>query len=83
MMQDDKIARVKNLARVALELKTTLATLSIAWVIHNPNVTTAILGATKEKQLLENLEALEVYPKLTPEIMNEIDGIMGTKPAMP
>jgi voltage-dependent potassium channel beta subunit len=82
MMQDDKIERIKKLDKVAKDLNTSLATLSVAWCIHNPNVTTAILGATKDKQLTENLKALEVYPMLTPEIMTEIDNIMGTKPAM-
>ena len=81
MMQDDKIAKVKKLDKVAKELDTSLATLSIAWCIHNPDVTTAILGATKEKQLTENLQALTLYPKLTSQIMKEIDEIMGTKPS--
>lgn len=80
MMQEEKLEKVKKLVKVAEKLDTTLATLSIAWCIHNPNVTTAILGATKEMQLMENLEALQVYPKLTTEIMNEIDAIMGTRP---
>lgn len=80
MMQDDKLERVKKLSKVASDMGTSLATLSIAWCIHNPNVTTAILGATRESQLMENLEALNVYTQLTPAIMQEIDGIMGTKP---
>lgn len=80
MMQDDKLERVKNLSKVAADMGTSLATLSIAWCIHNPNVTTAILGATREAQLMENMEALNVYAQLTPAIMQEIDGIMGTKP---
>ncbi len=80
MMQDDKVERVKKLSKVASDMGTSLATLSIAWCIHNPNVTTAILGATRESQLMENLEALNVYTQLTPAIMQEIDGIMGTKP---
>jgi voltage-dependent potassium channel beta subunit len=80
MMQDDKLERVKKLSKVATDMGTSLATLSIAWCIHNPNVTTAILGATREAQLMENLEALNVYAQLTPAIMQEIDGIMGTKP---
>ncbi len=83
MMQDDKLARVKKLEKVAHEMNTSLATLSIAWCIHNPNVTTAILGATSEKQLTENLKALEVYPKFTPALITEIDEIMGTKPLVP
>ena len=80
MMQEDKISKVRKLEKVARELDTSLATLSIAWCIHNPHVTTAILGATKEQQLTENLGAIAIYRKLTPEIMNEIEGIMGTKP---
>jgi len=83
IMNDNKIERVRNLQKVADELDTSLATLSIAWVISNPNVTTAILGATKKEQLEENLKALEVYPKLTAEIKDRIDNIMGTKPVLP
>jgi aryl-alcohol dehydrogenase-like predicted oxidoreductase len=83
MMQDDKLNRVKKLASVAAGLNTSLATLAVAWCIHNPNVTSAILGATKEQQLLENLAALDVYPNLTPDIMAQIDAIMGNKPPMP
>jgi len=60
-----------------------LPSLSIAWCIKNPNVTTAILGATKKEQLLDNLKALEVLPKLTDEAMNKIDAVMKTKPAVP
>ncbi len=80
LMQKEKIDKVKKLETVAKELNTSLATLSIAWCIHNPNVTTTILGATKVPQLTENLQALDLYPKLTPEIMNEMEEIMGTKP---
>lgn len=80
LMEQEKLDKVRKLETVAKELNTSLATLSIAWCIHNPNVTTAILGATKEKQLIENLAALDIYPKLTPAIMQQIDGIMGTKP---
>ena len=80
-IQEDKLDKVRKLAVVAKELDTTLATLSIAWCIHNPNVTSAILGATKEKQLQENLGAVEVYTKLSPAILQRIDDIMGTKPA--
>lgn len=82
-LSDEKINRVRNLGKLANELGTTLATLSIAWCIKNNNVTTAILGATKEAQLLENLKAIDVLPKLTEEVMTKIDEIMGTKPEMP
>lgn len=80
MMQDEKLEKVGKLERIAKDLGASLATLAIAWCIRNPNVTTAILGATKESQLTENLGAIEVCAKLTPAIMEEIDRIMGSKP---
>ncbi|HLU17163.1 MAG TPA: aldo/keto reductase [Edaphocola sp.] len=81
-LSDAKIASVKKLQTVADELNTSLATLSLAWCIANPNVTTAIIGATKEQQLRENLKALEVYPQLNAAMMERIDNIMGTKPVL-
>lgn len=82
-LSDQKLARVRELGRVAEDLGTSPATLAIAWCIRNPNVTTAILGATKETQLTENLKALDVLPKLTDEVMHRIDEVMGTKPVLP
>lgn len=82
-LSNERIARVRDLNKLAKDLGTTLATLSIAWCIRNPNITTAILGATREEQLKENLKAIDVLPKLTDEVMERIDEIMGTKPVMP
>lgn len=79
---NDKLNRVKILGGYAHELGVTLPTLCIAWCISNPNVSTAILGATKESQLTENLKALEVLPLITAEVKERIDAIMGTKPVI-
>lgn len=76
----DKLNRVRDLEIYAKDLGVSLAELSIAWCISNTNVTTAILGATKESQLVENLKALTVLPLMTSEVKNRIDDIMGTKP---
>jgi aryl-alcohol dehydrogenase-like predicted oxidoreductase len=60
-----------------------LPALAIAWTIRNPETTTtAILGATKREQLLENLKALEVLPLLTPAVLEEIEGILQNKPVL-
>lgn len=79
---NDKISRVMQLGDFAQELGVSLPALSIAWCIKNPNVTTAILGATKETQLLENFKALEVLSLLTENVMEGVDDIMGTKPEL-
>ena len=80
LMVEDKLARVKKLGELATELNSSLATLSIAWCVANPNVTTAILGATKKEQLQENLKALDVLPALNEEVLKRIDEIMKSKP---
>jgi len=82
-MVEEKLERVRKLTAFAGELGVPVSTMSIAWTIKNPNVTTAILGATKKEQLTENLKALDVLPKLTPEAMQQVDEIMGTKPILP
>ena len=80
VMADDRIKRIKNLDEIAKELGVSLAELSIGWCIKNPHVTTAILGATKKQQLIDNLKAIDVMNKLTPEILGKIDDVMQTKP---
>ncbi|MEI6266235.1 MAG: aldo/keto reductase [Sphingobacteriia bacterium] len=77
-----KIEKVKQLQAIANDLGVSLAALSIAWCIKNPNVTTAILGATKKEQLIDNLKALEALALITSEITQKIEEIMQNKPVL-
>jgi aryl-alcohol dehydrogenase-like predicted oxidoreductase len=83
LMQEQAIAKAAKIGELAAELSVTPSQLSIAWCIKNPNVTTAILGATKKEQLVENLAALAVVEKLTPAVMQQIEAIVQTKPVLP
>jgi voltage-dependent potassium channel beta subunit len=82
-VMQDKIDKVKQLQTLANELGCSLPALSIAWCIKNPHVTTAILGATKQEQLLDNLTALQAVEKLTADVMARIETIMQNKPILP
>jgi len=68
-----KNAAVTQLAAVAAELDCSLAQLAIAWAVRNPRVSTVIMGASRLSQLQDNLGALAVLPKLTPEALSRID----------
>jgi voltage-dependent potassium channel beta subunit len=68
-----KNAAVAQLQPIAAELGCTLAQLAIAWVARNPRVSTVITGASKVSQVHDNLGALAVLEKLTPEVMAQID----------
>jgi len=81
-LQEGKIAKLKQLVDLSNELGVSMPTLAIAWTLANPNVTTAILGASQESQLTENLKALDVVKMLTPELMERIDGILENKPVL-
>lgn len=82
-MQEALLNKVRGLASVAKELGISMAELSIAWCLKNPDVTTAILGATKKEQLLENLKAMDAVAKLDTAMMQRIDDIVQTKPVLP
>jgi voltage-dependent potassium channel beta subunit len=69
---------VGQLAGIAAELGCNTAQLAIAWANRNPRVSTVILGASRIAQLHDNLGALAMAPKLTPEVVERIDAI--TKP---
>ncbi len=69
------LEKAKKFTLLAKELGTSGACLSIAWVLKNPNVSTAILGASKVEQLEENLKALDFVPMMTDEVMKKIKGI--------
>ncbi|EIW72050.1 hypothetical protein TREMEDRAFT_70613 [Tremella mesenterica DSM 1558] len=78
-----KIEKVKKLTVLAEELGGSMASLALAWTLKHKNVSTCILGATKPEQIKENVKALDLYPKLTPEVMHKIETILDNKPAPP
>ena len=66
---------VAKLEGIAARLGGNVAQLAIAWCSRNPHVSTVILGASKLAQLQDNLKALELAPRLTPEVVAEIESI--------
>ncbi len=72
-----RLAAVDALAPIAKELGCSLAQLAIAWCTKNPHVSTVILGASRVEQLVENLGALVVAEKLTPDVLQRIDVATG------
>ena len=76
-----QLEKVKQLAGVAEDLGCTTAQLALAWCLKNPDVSTVITGASKAEQVTQNMAALNVADKLSDEVMNRIDEVLGNKPA--
>jgi len=74
-----KLAKVQALEPIAKELNCTLSQLALAWCLKNPFVSTVITGASRVEQVHENMKAANVAPKLTPEILERVDGIFEVK----
>ena len=77
-MKDEVLEAVQNLKPIAQREGLTLAQLAVAWVLQNPNVSSAIIGASKPSQIKENVKASGI--KLTAETMKDIDKALGTLP---
>ena len=75
-----RLEKVKRLQPIAADLGCSLAQLALAWCLKNPHVSTVITGASKVEQVQENFGALEVVPKLTPEVMERIEGVLQNNP---
>ena len=67
LFKEDFVPKLNIANKLAKELGVSMAQLSIAWCLKNPNVSSVILGASKKSQLKENLASLEVYEKLNDE----------------
>ncbi|RYZ34436.1 MAG: aldo/keto reductase [Myxococcaceae bacterium] len=74
-MTDDVLTRVQQLKPLAKEAGLSLAQLSIAWVLQNKSVSSAIIGATRPEQVLDNVKATGV--KLDADLLRRIDAIIG------
>ena len=75
MTDDAKNTAVTRLEAVADDLGCTVGQLAIAWAAHNPHVSTVITGASKIEQLKDNLGAMDVIVKLSPDVMVQIDKV--------
>jgi voltage-dependent potassium channel beta subunit len=75
-----KIAVAKMLAPIAADLGCTLAQMSLAWCLKNPNVSTVITGASRAEQVVENMRSLAVVDKLTEDVMARIEAAVASMP---
>jgi voltage-dependent potassium channel beta subunit len=77
MTDTESLDKVRALEPIAKDLSCTIAQLSIAWILKNPNVSTVITGASRVEQVRENMRAAEISGKVTPEIVGKIDQVFG------
>lgn len=82
-LTEENLQKSRKLKSLAEDAGTTLPKLAIAWCLHNPDVSTVILGASKLSQLQETLQSIETLSLLTPQLIEEIELILNNKPQKP
>ena len=74
-LDDEVLTRVQQLRPIADELGLSMAQLAVAWVLQNPNVAAAIIGASRPEQVHDNVKAAGV--QLPTEVLTRIDDVLG------
>ncbi|MED4227149.1 aldo/keto reductase family protein [Neobacillus cucumis] len=74
MLNQDIYSKVAQLENLANELEITLPSLALAWILRQPNVSSALIGASKPGQVEENVKAVEI--QLSNEVIQKIEGIL-------
>jgi aryl-alcohol dehydrogenase-like predicted oxidoreductase len=74
-LRDDVLTRVQALRPIADDLGLSVAQLAVAWVLQNPNVASAIIGASRPEQVTENVKAAGVT--LSDDVLTKIDEVLG------
>ena len=78
LLDEKKNAAVASLTGIADELNCTLAQLALAWCSSNRHVSTVITGASRPEQVVENMKAMDVVPKIDADLRARIDALVGT-----
>lgn len=78
-LREGRLEKVRQLTSIAEELNVTMAQLAIGWLLRLPQVSSVITGATKLEHLKDNLQAPQVVDKLSDEVLEEIEGILGER----
>ncbi|MFE9865955.1 aldo/keto reductase family protein [Streptomyces sp. NPDC005506] len=73
-LRDDVLERVQQLRPLADQAGLSLAQLAVAWVLQNPNVSAAIIGASRPEQVTENVKAAGV--KFDADLLKAIDDVL-------
>ncbi len=77
VITESRLEKVRKLTDIAERLRVSMAQLAIGWLLRVPQLTSVITGATKTAQLKQNLEAPSVLDKLSGDVLEEIELVLG------
>ncbi len=79
-LSEDNRNKVRQLTAIAHELGVSMAQLALAWCLKNPHVSTAIVGATRAEQVVDNIQAVDAVDQLDDAVMERIEQVLDNRP---
>lgn len=80
ILSEANLAKARELTKVADDMGVSLPQLAIGWLLRVPQVTSVITGATRVAHVLDNVKAIDVAAKLTPQVEERIESILDNNP---
>ncbi len=80
-LTDENIAKIKKLGEIAKSLDISMSQLALAWILRRPEISCAIIGATKPEHVTENVKASDVV--FSKDILLQIDQVLDNEPEWP
>ncbi len=80
-LTDENLLKIKKLGEIAKTLDITMGQLALAWILRRPEISAAIIGASKPEHVIENVKASDVT--LTKDILEQIEEILVNEPEWP
>lgn len=81
MLTPDTLTKLKKLAEIAESLDITMSQLGLAWILRRPEISAALIGASRPEHIIENVKASDV--KLNSNVLEEIEKILNNRPTWP
>ncbi len=75
-----RLEKIRQLTEIAEQLGTNMARLAIAWCLKNSNVSTVITGESSVEQMRDNMQAIDVVPLLSDDVLETIEKVLDNKP---
>ncbi len=80
-LTEENLVKVRKLTEIASSLDITTGQLALAWVLRRPEISAALVGATKPEHVIENVKASDVT--LSENTLEEIEGVLNNIPELP
>ena len=80
-LTEENLTKVRKLGEIASSLEITTGQLALAWILRRPEISSAIVGATKPEHVIDNVKASDVT--LSKDILEQIEEVLDNAPQWP